>query len=80
MSKQYLVEFLYLRLLCEAFVVMFDISVFGFPPKCASKGVILVVLFGINLMFSMMFAKRFARVAFDQLGSISKTANSLFIG
>ena len=41
LSKQYLVKFLYLRL-CDVFVVKFDFSVFGFLPKCASNGVILL--------------------------------------
>ena len=79
LSEQYMVKFWYVRLLCDVFVVMFDISVFGFLPKYASNGIILVVVFEINLMFSTMFAKRCATVAFDQLGSMSSNAILHFI-
>ena len=35
---------------------MLDYSVFGFLPKWAPKEVILIVLFGISLMFCMISA------------------------
>ena len=38
--------FLYDKLCLVGFVTMFDSAVFGFVPKCASNGVILVILFG----------------------------------
>ena len=79
LSKHVFVMFLYVRLCYDGLVVMLEISVLGFRPKCASNGVIFVVEFGINLIFSIMFATRFASVTVDQLGSISNTAKRLFI-
>ena len=58
---------------------MLEISVFHFRPQWASNGVIFVVEFGINLMFSIMFATRFARFTDDQSGSTSSTASRLFL-
>ena len=48
--------FLYDRLHLFGFVTLFEGAVFGFLPKCASNGVIFMVLFGISLMFWTIFA------------------------
>ena len=79
LSKRLLVKFLNVRLCFDGFVVMLEISVFGFCPEWASNGVIFVVEFGIKLIFSIMFATRFPRVTGDQLGSTSSTARRHFI-
>ena len=68
-----------MTLCIDGFVVMLEVSVFGFRPKWASNGVIFVVEFGISLMLLMILATRFANVTGDQLGSTSSTANRLFI-
>ena len=79
LSKQLLFNFFYVRLCFDGFVLMLEISMLGFCPKWSSNGLIFVVEFGINLMFSILFAKRFASVTDDQLGSASSTANRLFL-
>ena len=72
-------SFLYVRRARDCFVVIIGISVFSFFLEWASNGVIFVVEFGMSLIFSIMFANRLTKVAFDQLESRSSTANLLFI-
>ena len=50
-SEAKILIFLYDKLCLLGFVTMFDNAVFGFLPKCASNGVIYVILFGMSLMF-----------------------------
>ena len=75
LSKHLLFRFFYVRLCFDGFVVMLEISVFGFRPKWALNEVIFVVEFGISLMLSMIFPKS----TVHQLGSMSNTANRFFI-
>ena len=79
LSKQFERNLLYVKFLCDGLVIMFDISVFGFLPKCASNGVTLVVALGMSLMFSMMLASLSLSVVWVYLGSISRTASLRFI-
>ena len=74
LSKQRSLSFLYDRLSSDGWVTIFESSVFGFLPKCASNGVVLVVLLGISRIFSMMLASLELSVSLLQLGSMSKTA------
>ena len=54
------------------------VCVFGFLPKCASNGVVFVVVFGISFMFSIIADILLASVSFDQLVS-TFIAASLFM-
>ena len=58
---------------------MLLVCVFGFLPKCASIGVIFVVVFGISFMFSIIADILFANVSFDQLLYTFIAASLLFI-
>ena len=51
LSKQRCWIFLYDKLLSDGLVTIFEGSVLGLRPKCASNGVVLVVLLGIRRMF-----------------------------
>ena len=71
--------FLYDRFLLDCSVTMFDNSVFGGLPKCASKGFIFVVVLGLSLIDSLIFATIVARSDEDHNGSCSITAILRFI-
>ena len=72
--KHLLLSSLYDRFLIDGLVNIFESSVFGFQPKCASNGVIFVVLLGIRRMFSITLAILPLRVSELHMGSISNTA------
>ena len=79
LSKQRSLSFLYDNLLSDGLVTIFESSVLGLHPKCASNGVILVVLLGFRRIFPMMLASLVLNVSLLQMGSISRTANRRFI-
>ena len=54
-------------------VVMFDIGVLCFLPKCAVNGDILVVVLGIIFISWMISTILSASVIFDHLGSLFRT-------
>ena len=58
---------------------MFDCAVFGFLPKCASIGAILVILFGMSLILCIMFAMIVDLSSEDHSGSIVITPSFRFI-
>ena len=58
---------------------MLLVCVFVFLPKCASNGVIFVVVFGISFMYSFIADILLANVSFDQLLSTFIAANLLSI-
>ena len=60
-------------------VTMLLVCVFGFLPKCASNGVIFVVVLGMSFMFSIFADNLLAIVYFDQLVSTFSAASLLFI-
>ena len=60
-------------------VIIFDSSVFGGFPKCASIGFILVVVFGIGFIDSMTLATIVAKSEDDYNWLCSSTANPRFI-
>ena len=61
---------LYESRLFDGLVIMFDSSVFGGLPKCASNGFIFVVAFGISLMDSIILATIVARSDVDIMGHV----------
>ena len=67
------------RFLLFGFVTMLLVCVPVFLLKCASDGVILVVVFGMSFMFSIIADISFAIVTFDQFLSTLIAANRLFI-
>ena len=54
--------------------MIFESSMFGGLPKCASNGLILVVVLGISLIDPIILATIVARSAEDPRGSCSITA------
>ena len=58
---------------------MFLACVFGFLPKCASNGVIFVVVLGINFMFSIIADILLASVSLDQFVSTFIASRPLYI-
>ena len=71
--------FLYDRLFCDGFVVMFESCVLAFLPKCAVYGVICVVVFGISLISCIISATLSASVTCDQLVSLFMADRRLLI-
>ena len=58
---------------------MFVNCVFAVLPKCASNGVMRVVVLGISLMFSIMCVILSANVSLSHLGSMFIAESCLFI-
>ena len=58
---------------------MFVSCVFAVLPKCASKGVMRVVVLGISLMFSIMCVILSANVSLSHLASMFIAESRLFI-
>ena len=71
--------FLYDRLLCDGFVIIFESWVLIFLPKCAVYGAIFVVVFGISFISCIVSAILSASVICDQLVSLFNTDRRLFI-
>ena len=70
---------LYVRFFLLWCVTILLVCVFGFLPKCASNGVIFVVVFGISFMFSIIADISLASVSFDQSLSTFIAASLLFM-
>ena len=69
LSRQKDLILLYVRLCFFGLVTMFDSSVFGGRPKCASNGVIFVTRLGISLIDSIIADIFSAMVVLFQIGS-----------
>ena len=69
---------LYVRLFLFGCVTMLFLCLFGFPPNCASNGVIFVVVFGMSFIFFIIADILFASVSLDQLLSMIIAASRLF--
>ena len=67
------------RFFLLACVTILLVCVFGFLPKCASNGVIFVVVFCISFMFSITADILLASVSFDRLESTFFAASLLFM-
>ena len=76
--KHLILSFLYDRFLADGLVNIFDNSLFGFLPKCASNGATFVVLLGLRRMFSITFAILELKVSELHMGWMSNTAKRRF--